>query len=483
VKHAAFIAALLASLGLSPTANADRLHTASPFLRDTRGRVVFIHGVNAVWKRAPYVPSAAYFDDSDGQFLADNGFNSVRLGVLWAGVQPTEAHCDESYLDRIEAIVDMLDDHGIRVLLDFHQDMYNEKYAGEGFPDWAVVDDGFPNQPAFGFPGNYFFDPAAFHAFDNLWLDRNDLWAKYRAFWRHVADRFKGKRNLLGYDLLNEPWPGTQWPTCINPLGCPQWDVLFLQPFHENVIAGIREVDAKTPVWWEPQVIDDGGAGNTVGLLSPIADPAGNQGISFHVYALAALFGSTALPVLSGPNDPISPLNEELVFRQQAEAAERNASALLVTEFGASDSTIEIERVTALADAHMVSWHYWAFANWGDPTGSSSEGLFTDDLDRPGSVKQAKLDALVRTYPRAIAGTPRSFSFDPASKQFTLAYDGDPSIGAPTEIFVPVARQYGGHYAASVSGPASITSAIDAAVLTLENTGTGVVQVTVTRSP
>jgi endoglycosylceramidase len=483
VKRAWAITALLAILTCAPRAGAEPLHAASPFLRDAANRVVFFHGVNAVWKLAPYVPSAAYFDDSDGQFLADNGFNSVRLGVLWAGVEPTEGTYDENYLDRIAAIVDMLNDHGIRVLLDFHQDMYNEKYAGEGFPDWAVHDDDFPNLPVFGFPGNYFLDPALFHAFDNLWLDRDELWAKYRAFWKHVAHRFKRKRNLLGYDLLNEPWPGAQWPTCVNPAGCPQWDLLFLQPFHENVIAGIREVDAHTPVWWEPQVIDDGGAGNSVGLLSPIADPKANQGISFHVYALAALFGSTAPPVLSGPNDPVSPLNEELVFRQQAAAASRNGSALLVTEFGASDSIDEINRVAALADQHQVSWHYWAFGNWGDPTGSSTEGLFTDDLDRPGSLKQLKADALIRTYPQAVAGTPQSFSFDPTSKEFTLAYQADRAITAPTVVFVPVARHYGGHYSVSIDGLAAVNSPADAPLLVIQNTGGGSVNVRVTKNP
>ena len=90
---------------------------------------------------------------------------------------------------------------------------------------------------------------------------------------------------------------------------------------------------------------------------------------------------------------------------------------------------------------------------------------------------------LIRTYPRAIAGTPRSFAFDPVSKQFTLAYDTDCSIDAPTEIFVPVARHYGGHYAVSLSGPATVTSASDAPVLTLQTTGAGLVEVTVTRSP
>jgi endoglycosylceramidase len=474
----AALGALLAANAFAATFRVD-----SPFLRDGAGRAVFFHGVNAVWKRPPYVPSAPYFDESDASFLADNGFNSVRLGVLWAGVEPIQGQYDETYLDAIEAIVDMLGRHGVAVLLDFHQDLYNEKYAGEGFPDWAVVDDGFPNAPVFGFPGNYFANPATFHAFDNLWLNRNGLWAKYRAFWKHVASRFAGKSNLLGYDLLNEPWPGSQWPTCVNPIGCPQWDIAFLQPFHENVIAGIREVDTVRPVWWEPQTVDSGGAGNSVGLLSPIADPANNQGISFHVYSLAALFGSASAPVLSGPNDPISPLNEGLVFDQQESAAARNGSGLLVTEFGASDSTDEIDRVAGLADQHMVSWHYWAFGNWGDPTGSASEGLFTDDLDRPQSLKQAKADALIRSYPQAIAGRPKSFSFDPASKAFSLVYDADAAIAAPTVVFVPVARHYGGHYSATTEGPAAVTSAADAPLLVVQNRGCGLVKLSVTKSP
>ncbi len=497
----AIVIGVLASVLALARAEAGPLRSDGTFLRDDQRRVVFFHGVNAVWKKKPYYPpssiyatdpaplDASYFDERDAAFLAANGLSAVRLGVLWAGEEPAAGQADPSYLDHIEAIVDMLAAHGIAVLLDFHQDMYNERYAGQGFPDWATLDDGLPNLPFFGFPGNYFFDPATFHAFDNLWIDRDGLWAKYRAFWIRVARRFRDKPNLLGYDLLNEPWAGTQWPTCLNPIGCPQFDLLFLQPFHENVIAGVREVDTQSPVWWEPQVIDDGGAGNDIGLLAPIADPAANQGISFHVYSLATLFGSAAPSALSGPNDPVSAANEELVFRQQCLAAERNRSALLLSEFGASDSLEDIARVGGFSDQYLVSWTYWAYGGWGDPTGNSAqEGLFADDLQRfdaggnPQGLK-AKADLLVRTYPKAIAGTPLAFAFDPTSKQFALTYDADPTIAAPTEIFVPVARHYGGHYAVTVSGPAFVTSAPDAPVLTLRSTCAGAVRVTVTMSP
>ncbi|MGH7855778.1 MAG: cellulase family glycosylhydrolase, partial [Candidatus Binatia bacterium] len=228
---AAAVAVALALLG-GAAANAS-FTVDAPFLRDSSGRAVFFHGVNAVWKLAPdyfppssvyrtgaVPPADSYFDERDAAFLAANGLTTVRLGVMWAGVEPEKDQFDESYLDRIEDLVDMLGKEQILVLLDFHQDMYNELYEGQGFPPWATPSGPLPpNLPFFGFPGGYFLNPATMHAFDRMWLDADGLWAEYRAFWRHIADRFKAKTNLLGYDLMNEPWPGTQWPSCVNTQG------------------------------------------------------------------------------------------------------------------------------------------------------------------------------------------------------------------------------------------------------------------------
>ena len=113
--------------------------------------MVFFHGVNAAWKHAPcYPPSKvygnakSYFDDRDARFLADAGLNHVRLGVFFSGVMPEEGVIDRRFLDRIEDLVKMLDRRGVSVMLDFHQDLYNELFGGEGFPDWAVITDGIP---------------------------------------------------------------------------------------------------------------------------------------------------------------------------------------------------------------------------------------------------------------------------------------------------------------------------------------------------
>src|ERR1700740_2979116 len=55
------------------------LHRDGAFMVDADNRVVLLHGVNAVWKLAPYSPpdTAAGFTAADAAFLAANGFNVV----------------------------------------------------------------------------------------------------------------------------------------------------------------------------------------------------------------------------------------------------------------------------------------------------------------------------------------------------------------------------------------------------------------------
>jgi endoglycosylceramidase len=108
--------------------------------------------------------------------------------------------------------------------------------------------------------------------------------------------------------------------------------------------------------------------------------------------------------------------------------------------------------------------------------------MWSNDLVRPGSLKQEKADLLIRTYPQAVAGTPVSFAFHPerTDELFTLEFRTDPSIHAPTVIFVPVQRHYPNGYTVEVHGPAAVTSPPNASLLTLHTTGNGTVTVTVT---
>lgn len=457
------------------------------FMRDRHGRVVFFHGVNAVWKRPPYSPpstlfgatsDASMFDERDARFLAQNGLNAVRLGVLWVGVEPQPGRVDQAYLDRMRAIGDLLGKHDVGVLVDSHQDQYSEAYRGEGFPDWTRLDRGTRVWNCCRFPLNYATTSSA-AVWNDFWANRAQLWTRFRNQWMHVSLSMRDMPNLIGYDLLNEPWPGSSWRRCLLPGGCAALDAR-LQGMQEHVATGIRAMDRNTPIWWEGHTLTAFGNSNQVGARRPLRVPGGNTVLSYHSYCL---LGGT-LPFLSQGQDPTCMGTHRRTFAHARRAALRNGSTPAITEFGASDELRDIDRITALADLHMQSWFYWHYGAWQDPTGAPHvQGLFQSDFDRLGSLKPAKADALVRTYPQAISGVPVQFGFarERTDRRFTMTYVPDLRITQETVVHVPP-RHYPNGYDVYVDGPARVTSQPGATLLTLVNTGTtGAVRIVVQR--
>src|SRR3954469_1420924 len=281
-----FTAALMTAACPAQAAPEPPFGSAGGFLTDANGRVFISHGVNMVYKVAPYAPSASGFGDDDAAFLQREGFNSVRLGVIYKAVEPSPGTYDTAYLAKIAATASILEKHGIAPLLDFHQDLYNERFQGEGWPDWAVLDDGLPAQPQLGFPGNYLAQPATNRAFDNFWANAAGpggvgLVDRYAAAWKQVAQTFVGDRWILGYDLLNEPWPGTGWQQCANPAGCPAFDQGVFADFYRRTIKGVREGDSRHLVFYEPNVLFNDGADTQLPKLDD-----GRLGMSWHNYCL-----------------------------------------------------------------------------------------------------------------------------------------------------------------------------------------------------
>jgi endoglycosylceramidase len=250
------VTAAPATAAIKPTQDAPLGHEGR-WVTDRKGRVVVLHGFNMVYKRPPYHPLHAGFGKDDAKFLARNGFNTIRLGVIYAGVEPEPGEYDDAYLAKIAKTQRMLARYGIYSLVDFHQDMYNERFEGEGWPDWAVQDDGMPAEPKNGFPGNYLTMPALNRAFDHFWAndpgpDDVGLVDRYAAAWEHVAGRFESIPGLLGYDLMNEPWPGSEYPSCISTEGCPAFDSGPLSDFTLKTIEAIRKADPRSLAWYEP---------------------------------------------------------------------------------------------------------------------------------------------------------------------------------------------------------------------------------------
>jgi endoglycosylceramidase len=450
----ALVLTLSASVS-APAAAAPGSHPghAGRWITDSRGRVLIPHGVNMVYKLDPYYPAVTGFGDDDAAFLASEGYDTVRVGVIYKAVEPLPGIYDDAYLAQIARTVATLGRHHIWSMLDFHQDMYNERFQGEGFPDWAVQDDGLPAEPKNGFPNNYLTMAALQHAFDHFWANSPGpggigLQDRFAAAWRRVAAYFRDTPWVLGYELLNEPWPGTPWAQCANPAGCPVFDAQMTQ-FIRRTIGAIRQADPTTLVWYEPNVLFNFGADTHVGDVGDA-----RAGFAFHDYCLAAM-GDTY------PREECMAADDQVFANALAHAGE-SGDALLLTEFGATNNTQLLEDMMQRADANMVPWQYWAYCGCDDPTtsGPGDVQAIVRDPARPPSgdnLESFKLDVLSRPHPSAVAGTPRSFGFDPQTKTFSLDYSaaraggGAFSPGAATEVALPP-RQYPQGYTAIVDG-------------------------------
>src|SRR5881398_12291 len=91
---------------------------AGRWITDSKGRVVVLHGLNMVYKLPPYYPSAIGFGEDDAAFLASEGYNTVRVGVIWKALEPTPGTYDPEYLNKIAETVDLLGKYGIVSMLD-----------------------------------------------------------------------------------------------------------------------------------------------------------------------------------------------------------------------------------------------------------------------------------------------------------------------------------------------------------------------------
>jgi endoglycosylceramidase len=499
-----------------------------PFMYDADGRVVLMHGVNLVYKVAPYEIEVSgsgpnVLTTAEVQKMASLGFDVVRLGIIWKGLEPGTdpindpaicTHGDptsataasaagqfqqsvfDPYLSRLDETITMLAKYGIYSLLDMHQDVYSDVFAGEGAPNWAVCTNGLKPKPVYNIPNwsNNLQGPGVVQAYENFWENDvvGDLQVQFDMLWTRIASHFKGNPWVVGYDPFNEPYgaglppvgsgatfdaqlqcfymgrsdPGTDQSG--KPISCPPDDPAV------GLIPRVEAADPTHLVFYEPNYTVDSGPPNHIG---PMSEP--RLVLNFHDYCF--------LHVPNGPEPAdfgtvCAPL-ESLVFNERSKERAKDSvpqqpggPSWMLTEFGASTDTADLARITADADAHLVGWMYWQWLHYDDPTGSHTSGLWPPTAPTPGMLK-----VLSQTYPEAIAGTPTATSFDQATAAFTLDYKPDDSITAPTVIFVPVSMHYPDGYCAKVTG-ANVVSKPDSDHLDIQNEpGATTVTVSVTQ--
>ncbi|KAL3896920.1 MAG: hypothetical protein SGCHY_003764 [Lobulomycetales sp.] len=460
---------LLVALSISPSAQAKdrkfkwetldkpfRPHKTPPADRivrvqdqhyyDSHGRQRFFRGLNVVYKGAPYHPETHRFDPltsfswEDVQLLSDLNINVIRLGVEWAGVEKIRGQYNQTYIDIIHHIVGMCEKKGIYVMLDFHQDLWSEKYCGEGAPDWAAIhdpDSRFP-KPLFNKPYTVnekghpsaedcakhdWYDYHASYAFasamQNFYDNKDGIRDSFAQFWKEIARNFVKYDNVLGYNLINEPFAGNVWRR--KKYFLPGYgDFENLEPLYQSVHEAIRQVDTKKIIFFEGITWDNWKVGfkNVPGM-----DTYQNRSaLSYHHYF--------PLPNVLGLKSTI---------KKRIRDAKRLNAGLFLTEFDVNVMTVmkrpakpsKILGYLEACDELLQSWIGWNYKPLVAITGPGE----TIINSKTGDIRSEWVMLFSRTYAHAVAGNVKTMNFNNATREFSLVYTPDLEISrAATEI-------------------------------------------------
>jgi len=428
---------------------------------DSTGRTRLFHGVNAVYKIPPYIPTSSGWDtvnslsEKDAQDLQNWGFNMVRLGVMWPGLMPEKNSFNASYLDTVHEIIDTLYKHGIMVLLDLHQDLAGRMLCGEGFPDWAVITDAaahkFPwpvythefDKDEHGYPkleeclqksfGEYYMTQGVSAAFQALFDNKEGIRDQFTMFWGKIGESFRDTPGVLGYEIINEPFVGDAWhdPSLLLP---GHADKVNLYPLYTDTASAIRKYDDQTLIFYEKAIC------NAIGALGFPSVPGGDKYRDRSVYSWHNYCGT-----VDRSGNPLNFLicegEQEVQWLQEMHDIDTTKCGSFMTEFGAvagnnTKALEDIEWVVDSADKALQSWAYWQYKSYNDITTASNERESFYWAD--GSLQADKVETLSRVYATAIEGVPTSMVYNRKAGTFALEFNAHRSSSddAATEIYV-----------------------------------------------
>lgn len=462
---------------------------------DSSGRLLLMHGVNVVYKQSPYLPLLSGFDpefslsDRDIEYLLSYGFNLIRLGVLWEAVETSPGVYNTTYLKQVETLVNSLGEAGIYTMIDSHQDLLTRALCGEGMPTFLVQDLSHHcdshilsslfwligmcrSEDSLHLPkdsnGNPLLSACVQHSFYKLYLSPetnslfsqlyhnvNGLQDKFLAYWDQVHSQFASNPYILGYDLLNEPWPGNFYanPGLLIP---GHLDRDFLQPMYSRIADLMRNRTENATMLFEPAQFGDvlsmlGGITFETGFTAPPGTSnVGNALLNDHTYCCEMSYNACkgGEPTLKDAETSCASFNRRKILKRKSDA-DRLGVGLIMSEFGACFDTAacaaEITAVTSAADEVLASWAYWQYKGFGDFTTFTAELGLDEGLFYPNStVQDTKVAALTRTYAQATQGVPQWMYFNPGSQAFGFRYTLNTTVPAPTEIYYNTQYHYPG---------------------------------------
>jgi endoglycosylceramidase len=386
-------------------------------LVDEAGNIRIFHGLNVAYKLPPYLPPITDRFDFKNSFSVEDairlkswGMNVVRLTIYWEAVEPYRGKYNDQYLSKVEEIVKICAKYDIQVIIDAHQDIANKKFCGEGMPDWAIKpntnpltrfpaplfnikmeydSEGYPTKESClknAFP-TYYATYEVEDAFDNLFANWNGIGDAFANMWGYVARRFKAYPNLLGYEIINEPWVGNIYK---KPYILVKQQNMM--KFYNKVHTAIRAVDDQSIIFYEHPLSD-------AILTSVHGTPGGaaysdRQMLSYHVYPSAV--GDPKRTIV---DNTVS----KVIFNHFFGIMDSENVAGILTEFGAISGLTKpgndnMRYILDQADTRLHSWAYWQYKYYEDYTTAARPSECEGFFDGSGNVIHDKVKVLARPY-------------------------------------------------------------------------------------
>ncbi|MFJ7152480.1 cellulase family glycosylhydrolase [Streptomyces sp. NPDC100445] len=386
-----------------------------PALTDRQGRVLTLRGWNIEDKTHRGDQALTGITERHLSDLRARGFDFARLLVLWDDLEPEPGRYSRTYLRRIGRILDWAGRHGVKVVLDAHQDVFGPAFGHRGIPEWATRTDGLPFT---AHPDDWFaeyFEPAVQRAFTHLYEDA-DLRRAQAGMWRTLARRFARHPALLGYDLLNEPMgeqrPGEDQVTAAGRIEREQ-----LTPMYDRLARAVRSADRRSWLFVEPTPVV--GEGVPTGL-GRVADPR---------VVYAPHFYDTAMEA-GADYDPGAGWIEAYE-RAVTAYPERYRVPVVVGEWGPPDSTLPnmgrfYRDAMASLSRYTAGWAGYVWCYGGGYCALDGSGAF-----RPHKELTAE------PYAEAVAGTVGSAAYDAGQGVYRLTYRAARRGSAPTVLSLP----------------------------------------------
>lgn len=396
-------------------------------LRDHYGREVVLRGLNTGGrsKFEPFLPFDVQADinldelriAADAYFapMVDWGLDTVRMPFSWEALEPSPGDIDETYLDRYEVLVDAAWALGLRVIIDFHQDIYASPFCGDGFPPWTIADlsDTPPRHDCPNWFMAYFDDDNVREAFDRFWADENGVQSAMFNMWTVMALRFADHPGVFGFELINEPFAGSSAGA-----GEAQWKREVLEPFYEALALRLREIAPEVLIFYDSTGTD---ASNPVDAVHP-RPPGSDWVFAPHYYDGSLLMGIGWLGTT-----PEASLETFAHFRDE------QRTPVLLGEFGYPDGVDGGNEWLSLVmdglDEHRLSATLWEY--------SLSDELWNEEdlsVVDPDGTERAILDAYVRPHLRALAGLNPTLRWSPEERELRATWIADAGV---SELVLP----------------------------------------------